>query len=450
VFKIFNDKEYKRKFMGLLIPIAIQETLVIFISTINILILGAVDQSAMSGVSIANNIFLIFNSSTGGVLVAGCLLCAQFYGKKDIESVNKIFYLSLKISLIISLIFFLIAEIIPYQLLNLFAPGETVIIEAGVRYLRFFAITFFFRAVSGIYFYLLKNLNKAKQISMISLLALIINASVTSLTVFAFNQKEMGAAYGIISSRLVEMILAIIIVRKTKSVRFTLKDFLHTDSLLFKEFFRHLIPLFISKFAWGLGSVMISVFLGRLGSDIIAATALWNIARNIAICIPSGVTGAAAILLGQELGSNKLKSAKEHANKILNFTLFIGILNMFIFMGLIGINFGISSNTLTPEAKKYLILMALIYIPTFPFQSYNSVLLDGVYSSGGDTIFTSLVNVLTYWAVVVPLGFLSTSLNWAPLLIFFLITSEEIFKFFPTVLRYRQNKWIRNIADENK
>jgi len=446
--KIFKDKEYKKKFLGLFIPIMIQETLVNFISTIGILMLGAVDQTAMSGVSLANNIFIIFNNCIGGVVVAGCLLCAQFYGKKDINSVNKIFCLSLKVSLIISLVCFTVSEIIPAQLIGLFAPSQPEIIEAGSRYLRFFAITFMFRAVTGVYFYLLKNLNKAKQISLISLVSLVINVSVTAISLFVFKQKEMGAAYGIISSRFIEMIIAIIIVKRAKTVKFTFKDFLHTDSHLFKEFFVHLIPLFICKLAWALGSVMISVFLGRLGSDVIAATALWNIARNISLCIPSGVTGAAAILLGQELGSNNLKGAKAHSKEMMQLTLFMGTLNMFVFMSLIGICFGISYNSVTAETLKYLILMGLITFPSFLFQAFNSVLLDGIYPSGGDTIFISIVNVSIYWLVVVPLGFLSTSLSWPVLVIFFLVTSEETVKFFPVIFRYRQDKWVRNITNE--
>jgi len=450
MLKIFKDQEYKKKLMGLVIPIAIQEALVIFVSTIGVLLLGAVDQNAMSGVSIANNIFFVFNSVVGAVIVGGSLICAQFYGKNDIKSVNKIFYLSLKISIIFSLIFFALSEIIPNQLISIFAPNQTAIIDCGVRYLRLFAMTFIFRAISGVYFYILKNLDKAKQISYASLVALIINVGVSSLSIFVFKQKEYGAVAGIICSRFVEMILSIVLVIKAKSVKFNWKDFLHTDKHLFDEFVKHLVPLFICKLAWAMGSIMISFFLGKLGPDVIAANSLYSIARNIVICIPSGAGGGAAVLLGQELGSNKIESAKEHSKEILKFNIIVGILNMAIFMAVSGICLLISNNSLTSEAQKYLLYMSLIYTPSLFLQAYNAVLIDGVYSSGGDTIFISLANSLPYWVVVVPLGFLSTYLNWHPLVIFFLATSEEIVKNIPVVLRYKSYKWARNITSEAK
>lgn len=448
--KIFYEKEYRNKFMGLLIPITIQEVLVIFISTISVLMLGAVDQDAMSGVSIANNIFFLFNSVVSGIMLTGSILCAQFYGKKDIKSVNQTFYLSIKLAIILSLIFFVLAEAIPAQLLNIFAPGETVIINHGVKYLRIFATTFIFRGISGMYYYILKNLKKSKEIIIISIISLTINLGISSLLIFAFNYKEVGAANGIAISRLIEMILAIILVRKARSVKFTLHDFLHTDSLLLTKFIKHLIPLFICKTAWALGSLMISVFLGSLGADVIAATSLWNIARNIVICVPCGAGGAAAILIGQELGSNKLQSAAMHGKQILRFTFLVGILDMIIFAIVSVICLGIANNVLSSNAREVLIYMTIIYTPTFLFQAYNAVMLDGIFSAGGDTIFVSLDNSLPYWLVVVPLGFLSTALKLHPLLIFFFVSSEEIVKFLPNVLRYRKKIWVRNIVNVNE
>jgi len=299
------------------------------------------------------------------------------------------------------------------------------------------------------YLYVLKNLNKVKQIILITLSTLVINIGLSAILIYGFKMNEIGAAIAIIVSRIVEFILAIICLYRANNANFSINNFLHTDKEVFDKFFKYLIPLLACKLAWSIGSIMISYFLGKLGEKITNAEALFQIARNVVISIPCGAGSATAILLGQELGANKLKEAKEHGSQLLKFALIIGIVDALVFTAISFLCYGIAFDLDAPS-KQYLIWMTLIYAPSFIFQAFNGVLLDGHYSSGGDTIFISLANSLPYWVVIVPLGFISTTLNWNPLLIFFLVTSEEIVKNLPIMLRYKKNKWVRNITGATK
>lgn len=444
--RVFKDQQFKKRFLHLLFPIFVQEVLVVLINTISSFIIGAVNQDALSGCNIANNVFLIFNTVLVGVAVTGSVFAAQYRGKNDEQAITKVFNFVLKLSIIWALIFTVISTTIPSQIINIFAPANPKIIEFGSTYLRFFSISFIFRAISAMYFYSAKNLGKTKIIIIDSTISLLLNTILCTLFVFVFNLSSLGAALSLTISRFVEMCIIIVYMHKFKEVRINFKHFFKTDKKIRSEIIRYVLPIFGARIAWSVGAIMSALVLGRLNRDIIAASSIITVCRDIIICFNVATSSATDILLGQELGAKKFELASKHGDDIMRCGLMVGCANMFTFMALCGIFFLIGQNILTPEAKDFLWKMMLIYLISIIPQTYNGVCHDGIFCAGGDKKFVLFNNLLPMWLITVPLGFISLFLKWPPLVTFFLIMSDEIAKFPTLLIHYYKRKWVKSIV----
>ena len=172
MIKVFHDKQFKKDLLSLAFPVIGQEILnqlfnvssaIIVLAIFSLLYDSETASIAFSGTSSANDMFNIFNILLLSFVFAGTAFSAQFIGKKDTQSVRKIFNLSCKISLLLAAVFMVISMIWPTEIIS-GLTGNDKIIKFGADYLRIFSIAFAFRALSSIYFYSLKNAKKNKLI----------------------------------------------------------------------------------------------------------------------------------------------------------------------------------------------------------------------------------------------------------------------------------------------
>lgn len=452
---IFKDPEFKKSFWSLMIPIAVQEVLLVLVSTIGSILLGlkgAIGETAKSGVGLANNVFFFFNTTSLGFTIVCSFMFAQFYGKQDRNGYTSIFNLGMKIVIIYALIFFALSLAIPRQLCWLYGQTATEEqLKIGTDYLRIFSPAFLLQALTLIYIMAYKNVGKRRNILFVSLGALVLNIGLCSAFIFGTDMLGNGVAIGVIVARLFETICYMVLVRKTKVVGFSWKYFWHTQNTIFKAYFKYLVPILGCRIILGVGQAFASIFMGKLGADIISANTTFLITKNLVVAITNGASNAASVLLGHELGANHLDKAKQHGNQIMLFTLFLALFNAAVYFGLSGMMFAIFRNN-TPITIFWIITG--IYAASILIQPYNGVCMDGIYAAGGDTLYISILNVsaslfvlLLGIAVFYGCRTTETSPEAIRLSLFFIFTGDELIKGPANLLRYRRNKWVKNVVN---
>ena len=86
-----NKTVFYRRLFSLVLPIAFQQFMLAAVSASDALMLGVVNQDALSAVSLAGQITFVFNLFMGGLTMGTSILAAQYYGKGDRKSIEKIF-----------------------------------------------------------------------------------------------------------------------------------------------------------------------------------------------------------------------------------------------------------------------------------------------------------------------------------------------------------------------
>ena len=168
-----NTVFYKKLFT-LVLPIAFQQFMLAAVSASDALMLGFVNQDALSAVSLAGQVTFVFNLFMGGLTMGTSILAAQYYGKRDVPSIERIFAYVTSVSFLISVVFFLASLVFPSALMKIFT-GEPQLISDGSVYLRAVSSSYLFTGISQIYLCILKNTGGAVKSMAIGSSAVVIN-----------------------------------------------------------------------------------------------------------------------------------------------------------------------------------------------------------------------------------------------------------------------------------
>ena len=430
-------------------PVSFQYLMTSLVSASDAFMLGFLDQTSMSAVSLATQVAFVYSLFFGAFVFGFNVMGAQYWGKKDEASVKSVIAITLRYTLIVGIIFSLVTLIIPESVMLIFT-SDTELIELGARYLRVVSASFFLTGISQVYFGVLKVCDKAGLSSLIGSLAVVINIGLNAIFIFGIGPIQgmgiAGAALATVCARVFEVILALAVVRRyncpSAGIRYILGQ---DDAVLVKDYWKYTIPLLINQLGWGGGVTMYSVIMGHLGTDAVAANSIASIVRTIVASFCWGVAAAVGIVIGGLLGNGELEKAKKLGGKYVRLSIWIGIGSGIVILGLTP--FIMNLITLSPTATEYLkgmLLMAAYYIIG---NSLNSTIISGIFPAGGDTKFGMCCDLITLWCVVVPLGMIFAFWIKAPVLVVaFILTLDEFVKIPAVYKHYMKYEWVKNIT----
>lgn len=122
-----EKKQFYKKLAVLVLPIAVQNLMTALVSASDALMLGFLDQSLLSAVSLATQVQFVLNLFYAALTIGSTVLAAQYWGKGDFRSVEKILAAALKSALLVSVVFFFAALAVPELLMRIFGLNAVLI-----------------------------------------------------------------------------------------------------------------------------------------------------------------------------------------------------------------------------------------------------------------------------------------------------------------------------------
>ena len=444
-----RENTFYGELMRLVVPIAIQSFMLALVSVTDAVMLGRLDQQSMASVSQAGNVQFFLNLLVTGFSIGVGIMTAQYWGKGDGKSIEKIAPTGLRIILVIGGAMMLAALLAPDSLMAILTSDQTLI-PLGAEYLRVVAPSYFLCGITQVYFALLKNTDNTVESSIISSIAVVVNIVFNAVFIFGLlGMPAMGirgAALATVIARGVELALAVIVTRKKGNVQLRWKGLLDkADKLLFQDFLRYTMPVIGASLVWGVAYMSYSVVLGHMDGDAVAANSITAAAKNLISCMIRGVGGGAGILIGNLLGANMLDKAKAYGARLTKLAAIVGICTGTLLVLLTPVIMGITE--LTDQATAYLKIMIVFTGLNIAAQSINHVVLDGIFGAGGDAKFDMNTNIIFMWCICVPLSLMGAFWLHLPApVVFCLCNMDEIIKLPVVFHHYRKYIWLRNIT----
>lgn len=446
--KIFSDKRFNSQLIKLAMPIMIQSLMLASVAAADAFMLGGVDQNSMSAVSLASQIQFIQNMLLSSVVTAAAILGAQYWGKGDQITIGHLFCMSIRSCFLFSVIFFVGCTCFPRYLMILFT-NEEELIAIGIRYLRIAGWSYLLTGLSQSCLTILKITDHTADSAKISSAAVIINIILNAVFIYGlFGAPAMGvngAALATLIARIIELFWCILLSFRKGYLRLNLRGLLKRYALLSKDFIRCCLPLLGASLLWGVGFTSYTAFMGHMGTDAAAANSIASVVRDLVCCMCNGIASGGGILVGNELGAGNLSRGKLYGDRLTKIGFICGFLSTAIMFALTP--FLLHSVKLTDQARDYLIGMMCIMAVYMIGRTVNTIVINGIFAAGGDTLFDMYSLVVTMWMIAVPLASLGTFLfHWPVEIVYACTCLDEVGKIPWVMHHYKKYIWVKDLT----
>ena len=440
-----KDHAFYNKLWSLMIPIVLQNLMLALVAVADAFMLGGMDQNYMSAVSLATQIQFIQNMFLSAATASLGILGAQYWGKGDIKTLDAIFCIALRLCGLVSVIFFAGCVFFGKYLMLIFT-NESVLIDYGISYLRIAGFSYLLTGISQCYLVIMKTSEHAKTTAVISSATVCINIILNAVFIYgALGITPMGvrgAAVATLIARIIELGCSVAVSYRKGYIHPKWNRMFKRNRLLSKDFRKCVLPLLGASLFWGVGFTSYSAFMGHLGTDATAANSIAAVVRDLVCCLCNGLANGGGILVGNELGAGHLERGKQYGDRLVKIAFLTGFLSTVIMLAVTP--FVTRFVKMTDQASWYLVGMMIIMAFYMIGRTVNMIIINGIFSAGGDTIFDMYSLAVCMWGIAVPLAAAGTFfLHWPVLVVYACTCLDEVGKIPWVMYHYRKYIWER-------
>lgn len=448
---ISKEKNFYKLILSIALPIAIQNLITFAVSMVDTMMLGALGEVQLSAASIGNNLFFILTILIFGLAGGSNILISQYWGRGDVKTIHKILSIMYRGCLIIAAIFIFIAIVFPSQFMRIYTT-DTRVIEEGVSYLRIVSVGYIFYAITNCTIMMLRSVKTVSISIIVYTASLVVNSILNWIFIFGnLGAPELGirgAAIATVCARITEFsIVLVFMFIYERKIGLKIEHLLKLDKEILKDYVGLCTPVLCNELLWAIGASMISVIVGRMGTEVVAANSINGVAHQFVTVFIFGMSNATAVIIGNTIGEGKKEKAKEYAYSIGIFSVVMGCISglMILLIKPFVVNFYNVSYSTKLIAMEIMTVTSGIIV----FQSLASNFMMGVLRGGGDAKFVLINDLIFMWLVAIPGGFFVAFVLELPVaLVFLVIKCDEILKSLTSVYRVISGKWINDVTKD--
>ncbi|EGT0696134.1 MATE family efflux transporter [Clostridium perfringens] len=448
---ITRDKRFYRLLFSIALPIAVQNLITFMVSMVDTLMVGALGEIQLSAVSIANNLFFVLTILMFGLAGGSNIMISQYWGKGNVKTIHKILAIMYRVCLLITGIFIFIALFLPKYFMGIFTTDKAVI-DFGASYLRIVCIGYLFYSITNCTIMMLRSVKTVSISIIVYTASLVVNSILNWIFIFGnLGAPELGirgAAIATVCARITEFsIVLVFMFIYERKICLKIEHLLKLDKEILKDYVGLCTPVLCNELLWAIGASMISVIVGRMGTEVVAANSINGVAHQFVTVFIFGMSNATAVIIGNTIGEGKKEKAKEYAYSIGIFSVVMGCISglMILLIKPFVVNFYNVSYSTKLIAMEIMTVTSGIIV----FQSLASNFMMGVLRGGGDAKFVLINDLIFMWLVAIPGGFFVAFVLELPVaLVFLVIKCDEILKSLTSVYRVISGKWVNDVTKD--
>lgn len=437
-----------REFFKLAVPTTLQYLMLALVGASDAFMLGRVGQDEMASVALATQFQFLQNMIIAAIAAGISILGAQYRGKRDNATVSKVFLIGLRAALVLSATFALGCILMPRVLMRIFTDQEGLV-RFGVDYLHIAGFSYLLVGISQCCHSVFKVADNAHSSAIVSCGTVLLNVLLNVLLIFGFGpiapMGVKGAALATLIARVVELIWLLVIAPSVCDVKLEFCKIRILHPRLSKDFWRCCLPVMGAYLVWSVGFSSYTGIFGHLGRDAAAANAIAAVVRDILSCLADGGAVAAGIIVGKELGAGNLVCARRYGARIVRLSVALALGSSALV--LVATPVILNSVVLSDVARNYLIGMMVVLALYQVGRYVNTIVITGIFTSGGDTMFDFYSLVATMWGLAVPFAMLGAFvLHWPVAIVFACTCVDEVGKIPWTWAHYRKYLWVKDLT----
>lgn len=446
---------FYRQVVLLAAPIVLQNLITSALGMADTFMVGMLGEVPMAAVTLANIPLFALQMFIFGVQSGSSVLVSQYWGKQEMDSINRVLGVALWVVLTVSLIFAGVLLLCPVEFLSLFG-NEPEVVELAAQYGSIAGLSYVCNAVTMMYVAAYRSMERPQLGLYILVASMAVNTFLNWVFIFgklgAPALGVRGAAVATLTARVLEITIVILHMMKNRFFRVHLYLLLRPGLDMARRFFKYGGPVVCNETMWGLGTSMYPTIMGHMAgsTEILAAYTIAGNVEKIVQVAAFGLASTAAIIIGREIGAGRRDRLLD-VGKTLN-TLAVlcgaalgGLLLAFVAFAAPPWVYPLFK--LSPGASAVASMMMTVMALSLPLKDFNTVNIVGVLRGGGDVKAATLIDISPLWLAAIPYAalcglVLKTTVFW----VYLAFPLEQVVKFFVGIRHLRSGRWVRDLT----
>ena len=449
-----ENRQFFRMIFATVLPLLIQSVFTQSSNFVDQLLISSVGTEAIAAIGASNKLMTLYNGFLYGSCSGCAMFMAQYWGKKDYKSFQKIFGVLVTVTVAAGILFSAIVILIPAQLMGFFAD-DPVVIDLAVEYMRTVVLAYFLMSVIFPLEHMMRSMNKVKVTMIESIISVIIvNCVISYILIYGklgFPAMGVaGAAIGTVICRVVSLIILIVYIKVSGNVIFRDARNIFVYNLTFvKALFKKGASALSQMRCYGsLERLIYFIIYGRAGTDALAAMSIMQTLQQLSKIFSGSFCGASAIIVGNEIGKGDVGRVNRFCKKFHVAAMVVGIVSGLAVLAVRPLMLHIYSIEGT-EVGNYVSQCMLVLSLYILLNVNNSINVEGIFRSGGDTSYVTLMDMGSIWFVGMPWTLITgLVLHTNVVVIYFAYIVLELYKLPLGYFRFRSGKWLHMLYKE--
>jgi len=432
----------RKDLMKLIIPLIIEQMLVVTVGMADSMMVARVGEAAVSGVSLVDSINVLLIGLFGALATGGAVVSAQFLGQKEEKDACVAGEQLIAVTLTLSLVLIVFTLLFRDSILKiLFGHVASNVMANAQTYLFYSALSYPFIAVYNACAALFRSMGNSKTSMITALIMNLINIVGNAILIFGFDMGVAGAAIATLVSRIFAAATMFILLKNKKHAIHI--DAIHSfriNVVMIKRILRIGIPNGMENSVFQIGKIMVQGIIAGLGTSAITANAIAGTIGGLGILPGSAMSLALITVVGQCVGARDFKAVKFYTYKLMKLAYKImGVINILIIflIPLILKLYNLSDETAdiaTQLLMYHCVLAALIWPTAFT--------LPNALRAANDVKFTMWVSMISMWVWRIGFSYvLAIVFEFGVLGVWIAMTIDWLFRSICFAIRFHKEKY---------
>lgn len=443
-----RKNSFYKNMWSIALPVTLQSLLQSSFGMIDQVMIGQLGAVSIAGIGLGGKFASMYSVVLGAIAAAAGIMIAQYVGQENDRQLQKGFSVNLLAALLLAVVFTVLGMALPKTLLGLYTT-DALTIDCGAEYLRIYATAFVPMAGISLISVFLRCLDAATLPLIVSFAAVGCNTALNYLLIFGkcgFPAMGVaGAALASVISQVAALVLLMIcFVRIMKKQGRVLHFDIGMDRTHRRQYAGILFPILVCEFLWSLGENVYAGIYGHMGTDACAAMTMTGCVQGLVIGALSGVSQAAGIMIGKQLGNQDDAGAYRDAKRFMS----CGVIGSFVLSAALVLLAPayVRIYQVEPQVRELTRQILIAFAVIAPVKVQNMILGGGIIRSGGKTKYIMVVDFIGTWLFGVPLGLLGAFVRKLPIpWVYFILSLEEVVRLVISLVLFRKKIWMEQL-----
>lgn len=427
---------------SLILPLIIEQFLAVLVGMADSIMIASVGEAAVSGVSLVDQIMVLFISLFSALATGGAVVVGQYLGMKKDKEAKKVATQLIWIITIIAVGIMILMYAGKYFILHgIFGQITDEVRTNANTYLLIVSASIPFVALYNGGAAIFRAQGNSKTPMQISILMNLINVVGNAVLIYGFHCGTEGVAIPTLASRAVAAMVVIVLLLNPKEKLQIERTFrYHMDKKMVGRILGIGIPNGLENSMFQIGKILVLSLIAQFGTYAITANAVGTVLASLEILPGMAIGLGMTTVIARCMGAGEIEQAKYYTKKLVIITyVCIGIFSALTVLALPFILKIYNLSNLTAETTAQLIIFHSIAVTIIWPMSFA---LPNTLRAAGDAQMTMWISIGSMWIFRIGCSFLlGKYLGWGVFGVWAAMIIDWCVRSVFMIWRYLSGRW---------